>query len=50
VLHHPLARETVADTALIMGIGSGKSRMFIHGDEYSSAAETEQEARGKYSD
>lgn len=50
VLHHSLARETVSDARLIVRIGSGVSRMFSHGDEYSSAAETKREARGKYSD
>ena len=45
VLHDSLARETVADAGLIVGIGSGKSRMVIHGEEYSSALVTEQWAR-----
>lgn len=50
VLHHALARETVADAGLIVGIGSGESRMFSHGEEYSSDATTEQEARGRPGD
>jgi hypothetical protein len=40
VFHQSLARETVADAAFILRIGSGKSRIVFHKREYSSAEGT----------
>lgn len=47
VLHDSLARETVADAGFVVRIGSSESRMFSHGEEYSSATTTEQLAEVK---
>jgi hypothetical protein len=40
MFHQSLARETVADAAFIVRIGSGKSRIVFHESEYSSAEGT----------
>jgi len=47
VLHDSLAGETVADAGFVVGIGSSESRMFSHGQEYSSATTTGQSGRSK---